>query len=304
MTAVYDVNLPFTKQRIVASATYHDDAPQGYYNSEFVDPGSSSFTGKLINADTVAAYQTNVGTLSRNFFYRRFYLKDGDGAEITNGETVPGRSLMLRDPVAASSAGRQIYPGGYRTPAYGIGMSGSYFKGRLHSLVGWRHDAFTQTPARVFYNPVSGAEFQLPEAPTNISRKSYNVGGVIHLGRFVSGYVNYAQSVGLSAGIGGAGLVPGTVRGVAAGDGYEYGLRWAFLGGRLESNWTYYVTNVINQAASPSITTASRNELAVLFTDIDPNGGDTQNTKTTGLEFETVLKVIHALGFKLTVTAA
>jgi outer membrane receptor protein involved in Fe transport len=289
ITVVYDLKLPFTTQRIVAAGTYHDDAPEGYFSSEFVAAANPAFTGTVLNANTLAAYQANVTTLSRNFFYRRFYLKDGDGSQLTSNAPVPGVSVMQRDPVAEGAAGRLTHRK-YKTPAYGIGMSGSYFKGRLRTLVGWRHDAFVQSPERIFYNPVTGVEYPLPAAKvdTDIGKRSYNLGGVVHFANFVSGYINYAQSVGLSAGIGGAGLIPGTVRGVAAGDGYEYGLRWSLLGGRLESNWTYYITNVLNQSASPGITTVVRTELGALFTDIDPSGGDTQSTKAKGFEFETV----------------
>jgi outer membrane receptor protein involved in Fe transport len=291
VTAVYDLRLPFTTQRIVASGTFHDDTPEGYWNSEFVDPASPLFSGTLIDASTLAAYTQNVATLGRNFFYRRFYLKDGDGAKFTDNQPIPGRSVLRRDPVAEGAAGRLTHRE-FQTPSYGIGASGSFWKGRIRSLVGWRHDAFVQEPRRIFYNPVAGQEYKVegasPVIDTDIGRESVNYGGVVHINANVSAYVNYAESVGLSSGVGGNGLVPGTVRGPAAGDGYEYGLRWAFWGGRLETNWTYYITNVLNQTASPGIPTAVRTELAALFSDLNQSGADTQATSAKGVELETV----------------
>src|SRR5690606_21161952 len=128
-------------------------------------------------------------------------------------------------------------------------------------------------------------EYKVPETvvtPVKIYKNSVNYGLVFHFSKMLSAYANYAESVGLSAGFGGAQLIPGAVRGVAGGDGYEYGLRWSFLDGRIESNWTYYITNVLNQSASPGIPTAVRNELAALFTDINPSGGDWQQTRSDG----------------------
>ncbi len=291
VTAVYDLKLPFTTQRIVASGTFHDDTPEGYWNSEFVDSTSPLFSGTLVNANTLAAYTANVTTLGRNFFYRRFYLRDGDGRQFTDNQPIPGRSVLQRDPVAEGAAGRLTHRE-FQTPSYGIGASGSFWKGRIRTLVGWRRDAFVQEPQRIFYNPVIGQEYKVegasPIVDTDIGKESVNYGGVFHLNASVSAYVNYAESVGLSSGVGGNGLVPGTVRGPAAGDGYEYGLRWAFLGGRIETNWTYYITNVLNQTATPGIPTAVRTELAALFSDINQSGADTQATAAKGLEFETV----------------
>jgi outer membrane receptor protein involved in Fe transport len=291
VTAVYDLKLPLTTQRIVGSWTFHDDTPEGYWNSEFVDPSSPLFSGALSSDRTLAAYTTNVATLGRNFFYRRFYLRDGDGRRFTDNQPVPGRSIQLRDPAAEGTAGR-LTGREFQTPSYGIGASGSFWQGRIRSLVGWRHDAFVQQPSRLFYDPVRGQEFPIegaaPLVKTNIGKESVNYGGVLHASPNVSAYVNYAQSVGLSSGVGGNGLIPGSVRGPAAGDGYEFGLRWALFGGRLETNWTYYLTNVLNQSASPGIPTAVRNELAALFTDINQSGADTQATSSRGLELETV----------------
>jgi outer membrane receptor protein involved in Fe transport len=291
LTAVYDLKLKFMTQRILASGVYHQSIPNNKTYSEFVDPATSFFTGTLTNASTLAAYQANNTTMSRNYFYRRFYLKDGDAAELTKGGVVPGRSVMMRDAVADGATGR-LTARKYWTPGYGIGSSGSYFRGRIHTMVGWRRDSFNQNPDRDFYNMVSGETYVLSSTVpviTRISEDSINYGGVVRFFDFVSGYYNFADAVALSSGIGGNGLVPGTVRGPSIGDGAEYGLRWVFFGGRLESNWTGYVTNAKRVAANPAVTAAiTQTELGALFTDINPGGADTQATKASGLEFETV----------------
>jgi outer membrane receptor for ferric coprogen and ferric-rhodotorulic acid len=85
-------------------------------------------------------------------------------------------------------------------------------------------------------------------------------------------------------------LTPGVVRGPQLGDGHEYGLRLAFLDGRLESNWSYYVNKAARNNANPAIPALVRQtELGPIFgAEIDSAGGDTQSTKTSGLEVETV----------------
>ena len=125
---------------------------------------------------------------------------------------------------------------------------------------------------------------------TRITEDSYNYGAVLHATKFVGAYFNYAESVSLSSGVGGAQLTPAQLRGPLMGDGQEFGLRWSFLGGRLESNWTYFITNATKNAANPAIPANVRQtELGPIFgAAIDTTGGDLQTTKSTGLEFETV----------------
>lgn len=291
LTAVYDLKLKFTTQRILASGIYHQSIPNNKTYSEFIDPATANFSGALLNANTLAAYQTNNTTMSRNYLYRRFYLNDGDGAEFTKGGVLPGRSVFTRDAVADGGTGR-LTARKYWTPGYGFGSSGSYLGGRIHTMVGWRHDSFNQNPDRDFYNYVSGETFVLSSTVpviTRISENSINYGGVVRFFDFVSGYYNFADAVALSSGIGGNGLIPGSVRGPSIGDGAEYGLRWVFFGGRLESNWTGYVTNAKRVTANPAVTAPVRQtELGAIFPDINTAGADTQATKASGLEFETV----------------
>lgn len=295
-TAVYDLDLKFTKQRIIGVFLHHDSDPQNEFYTETVDPKGPNFTGSLANAEnSLAAYQANRTVHSRNFFYRRYYLKDGDGKEITKKTTVPGQSVMMRDAVADGGNGR-LADEFYRTPGYGFGASGSYLNGRLHTLAGWRRSAFNVSRGRDFYNYVTGLTYRVSTIPglaqpnvIRITKDRVNYGGVLHLADFVAAYFNYAQSMALSSGVGGAQLRPNTLRGPGLGDGNEYGLRWSFLGGRIESNWTYYMTNQLRVGANPGIPTAvGQNELARIFTDINPTGGDTQATKASGVEFETV----------------
>lgn len=290
LTAVYDLKTRFTTQRIMAMGSYHASTPNQRFFSEFVDPASTSFVGTLRGDDSLAAHQANLAVLQRNYFYRRFYIGDGDGADLTGRGAIPGRSEIMRDIAADGAAGHQTRRD-WRAPAYGIGASGSYFNGRLRSLVGWRRDAFLQEPTRDFYNHVTGETYLVPTTPdvrVRYSKSSINAGGVVHLANFVGAYFNYAESVNVSNGPGGVGIIPDTTRGLLLGDGREMGLRWTFLEGRLESNWTYYVTNAFNNNSNPPVPTTVKNELAAYFPELVTGGIDTQTSVATGLEFETV----------------
>jgi iron complex outermembrane recepter protein len=290
LTAVYDLVLPFTTQRLLVMGSYHKSNPNQRFYSEYVDPSSSSFVGTLINADTLAAYQTNRLVMQQNYFYRRLYIIDGDSAALTNRDTVPGRSVILRDIVQDGAAGH-LTRRDWNAPSYGFGASGSYWGGRLRSLVGWRQDSFIQDPTYDYYNQVTNGTYTVASPQPQSSRlyqSSHNIGGVANIWKTVGAYVNYAQSVNVSNGNGGDGLLPGTVRGLLLGDGFEYGLRWSFLEGKLETNWTYYITNSFNNNTTPAVPVAVRNELTAIFPELNPNGVDTQTMKAKGVELETV----------------
>jgi iron complex outermembrane recepter protein len=298
ITAVYDWKPRIGgEHKLIATGVYQYDIPdrQFYRLSEFVDPSSPLFAGTLVNENTLEAYRANLAALNANRFYRRFYLKYGDGAQYTHNAIVPGQSILLHDTPSHGINGR-LNERTFKTPAIAFGTSGSYFGGRLRSLLGVRRDWFYQTTYRALFNHFTDSEYPHPDrgsvrVPGNQKHNTVNYGGVFHVSKMLSASANYAQSQNVSAGIGGEQLIPGTFRGRARGDSYEYGLRWTFLEGRIESNWVYFITTAENQAASPGIPTAVRNELAALFTDINQGGGDRQATKSTGFELETIANV-------------
>jgi outer membrane receptor protein involved in Fe transport len=287
-SGVYDLKLRFMTQRIVGGLHHQSQEPLDAQYAEFVDPASPSFKGTLINANTLAAYQANVATLNQNRVFRRFYFKDGDDARFTERGAIPGRTKMLRDIAIDGAAGRLMNRYYWNTGGM-IGSSGTYFKQRLHSMVGWRSDSFNQDPGRDFYNMVSGETYQLASAPNvryRVRNNSYNFGGVVHITKFLAAYATYAENVVLTTTSGTPGFLPGSVVAAPKGFGNEYGLRWLFLDGRLESNWTYYETNRKASAAIPAA--VGTNELAILFSDLNPAGADSQVVAADGLEFETI----------------
>lgn len=288
VAAVYELKLPFTTQKLIGTANYNADTPLGTFQSEFVSPGTSQFVGGLVDANTLAAYQANFNAMRQNYYYRRAYLRDGDKPQITSFNN-PNNRTFLYDIPADGTAGRQSERL-FRTPGYGFGSSGTFLHGLVNTLVGWRHDDFLQNSSRDFVNPVTGTWYTLagtPYAKLNYGKDSYNYGLVLHPAKLVSAYFNYAQSVGLSNGVGAPGFIPGTLQGLPGGDGYEYGLRWSLFGGRLESNWTYYISNGLRLSAGGASGAISGELTGIFGGEINPTGADTQTTRSSGFEIET-----------------
>lgn len=289
LAGTYSLELPWTTQRLIAAASWQEDNPEGLFLAEFVDPRSARFKGALRDEGSPAAHAANVATLSRNFFYRRFYLRDGDAARLTGFKPVSGESVFRRDPVADGANGRLI-DRRFELPSYGLGVAGKYRDGRIHTLLGWRWDAFRQNTWFDYHNPVSAVDYTLPGTPRtawDYGAHSYQAGVVVHVSKGWSLHANYAQSVGLSSGIGGPGFVPGTLRGVAQGAGADYGIRASLLDGRLEMNGTYYVTDSTRNTAEPFAPEPVLQELAAVFgAGFHPLGADTEVRRATGVEWE------------------
>ena len=287
LSAVYDLKFSFMTQRIIGGLHYQSQEPLDEQWAEFVDPASPAFKGTLINANTLEAYRNNVTVLSQNRVYRRFYFRDGDGENITRRGAIPGETVMLRDIVVDGTNGR-LMNRYYWNEGGMIGATGTYFKDRLHSMVGWRQDSFNQDPDRDFYNAVTGETYQLGDTGKVRYRakpRSYNYGLVYHLTKYLAFYGTYAENVVLTTTAGQPGLLPGTTQAAPKGFGEEYGVRWLLLDGRLESNWTYYKT-YRRAAAAPSA--AAREELALIVPGLNQSGSDSQDVAADGIEFDTV----------------
>lgn len=291
--AIYDLKFPFMTQRMLASGSWFvfNPSPNNVF-TEMVDPASARWKGGAFNpANTQAAYNANNAIIAQNYFYRRFYYRDGDGANLT-GATPPPGSVYMR--TAVDGTGGRLGNRIARIRSFGGGLAGTYWKERIHTMVGWRRDGVEQSVARDFFNYATQKYYfdpNLVQASTDFARfsvntaDSLNYGAVANLFPFLGMYYNYSESVAISSGIGAGTKLDNTIRGVPTGDGNEYGLRWLFFGGKLESNWTRYATKSLRQSVTP--TAQVRTELYNLFPEINQAGSDTQATKSVGYEFET-----------------
>jgi outer membrane receptor protein involved in Fe transport len=307
LAAVYDIELPFMTQRILATGQYHMDSPMRRDFGEFIDPSSPMFKGALVNANTQAGHNTNNTVMANNRMYRRFYMIDGDRADLTRLQPVPGVPTVWRMDINSfgGNAGLQVDRQFY-SPSYGIGSSGSYWKGRVRTNIGWRHDAFDLKGSdgrgvkRSFYNAATDTEYRLESDPriyVNEKLSAWNVGGVFHATKFLSLSYNWADSYRISQGVGSETLTPGKPQGLATGDGSEIALRWSFFDGRLVSNWLRYETFMRRERGGlPAIPPEVRDELEAIFVnEINRSGSDVQDVKTEGYELETMGSITPSL---------
>ncbi|MDB6115711.1 MAG: hypothetical protein JWQ62_2656, partial [Lacunisphaera sp.] len=253
-TAVYNLELPFMIQKIVGQATYNDDSLEGKFYSEFVDPSNPNFKGALVPVTSKAQADANAAVWRRNHVYRRFYLKDGDSASYTAFNPLPSVSTFRRtglDTETDADSGR-FFSKDYRfnLPGVGLGSSGTYWNGKINTLVGWRRDGFRSARTPDYYNETLNQDVPVNPAAGKVTvvapvhKDSYNYGIVVHPFTFLSLYANYAESVSISQSpIGSPSFRANELRELGQGAGTEFGLRWTFLDGRLESNWTAYKTS-------------------------------------------------------------
>jgi outer membrane receptor protein involved in Fe transport len=145
LSAVYDLKLSWMQQQFVFNAQQHQDNPGAMKPKwgEYVDPSNPNFVGTINNAGTQAAFTANRATFTNNRFIRRYYLRDGDGGNITGDlGPIPGVSAWFPDfsnlvPAGGNQISRRFY-----TPSLGVGASGSYFNNHLFTLIGFRQDEF------------------------------------------------------------------------------------------------------------------------------------------------------------------
>ncbi|MCX6951813.1 MAG: TonB-dependent receptor plug domain-containing protein [Verrucomicrobia bacterium] len=299
-SAIYDLDLKWMKQQFAFNAQQHQDSPgqKKPKYGEYVDPSSPLFVGTINPAITQAAFTANRTTFASNRFMRRFYLKDGDGGELTGDlGPKPGVSAWFPDLSNAVPSTGNIIERRFYTPSLGVGASGSYFNNHLFTLAGYRQDHFnmktTVGAVRALQN--TWINDNIPGAfapnPTFVQYKAdgSNLGVVVRVNDMLAFAYNRAQSFRISAGDGVDTFKPGTKQGIQTGEGSDASVRLSLFGGRMEFNTTHYDNYQPNARISPAPAIAIRDEVSAIFpTTFNPTGADFQKLATSGYEVEIV----------------
>jgi len=304
LSSVYDLDVGWMRQQIALNIQQHQDNPgqKRPKMAEFVSPGSAAFIGTINPAATQAALNANRTTFANNKFIRRYYLKDGDGAQLTGSlGPVPGLSEYMPDlgsgaQGAVGATGAMIDRRFY-TPSIGIGAAGTYFNGHLYTLLGYRRDEFKMKTISGVPRPLANTwivdsvpGFSDPQY-VNYKFNGSNYGAVYRVNDMLAFTFNRAQSFRLSLGDGNDGYRVGTKQGIPYGEGTDMGIRLTLFGGKLEFNTTYYSNYQPNGriTALGSAQQNVKNELAAIFPDtFNINGSDTEKITTSGVEIELV----------------
>lgn len=305
LSTVYDLDLSWMRQQIALNVQQHQDNPgqKRPKMAEYVSPTNAAFLGTIDPTMTQAAFNANRTVFGNNKFIRRYYLKDGDGARLTGSlGPVAGVSDYFPDiasgvPVSVGATGA-IIDRRFTTPSVGIGAAGTYFNGHLYTLLGYRRDEFKMKTISGVPQPVANA-WVVNTIPGAFSEPKYvdykfngsNYGAVLRVNDMLAFTFNQAQSFRLSLGDGNDGYRVGTKQGIPYGEGTDMGVRFTFLGGRIEANTTYYKNYQPNSRITPlrAAQQSVKNELAALFpTTFNINGTDLEKVTTSGVETELV----------------
>jgi outer membrane receptor for ferric coprogen and ferric-rhodotorulic acid len=300
LSAVYDLNTRWMKQQLALNVQQHQDNPGQKRPKwgEYIDPANPAFQGVINPAVTQAAFTANRTVFTNNRFFRRYYLRDGDGGNLTGDlGPVPGVSAWYPDlsngvPATGNFIQRRFY-----IPSVGVGASGSYFNNHFFTLVGYRQDHFNmkttvgavqpRTDAWVNEN-IPGA-FAPNPAFVHYSVDGANYGVVLRINDMLAFSVNRAQSFRISAGEGSDLFTPGRKQEIQTGEGQDASIRLSLFGGRMEINTTYYDNFQPNARIAPAPVVAIRDEVAAIFpTTFNPTGQDYQHLRTSGYELELV----------------
>ena len=302
LSAVYDLNTSWMKQQFVLSLQQHQDTPlaqAGAKFAEFIDPANPNFIGTIDPTVSVAATAANRATLTNNRFFRRYYLGDGDAAQLTGDMGGrPGTSAWFADLVggaagAANATWRRFY-----IPSVSVGASGSYFKDHLFTLVGLRQDHFNMRtengivralPNYTWVNNYLPGQ-ALPQVQfLNSKADGANYGGVLRVNDTLAFSWNQGKSFQISVGDGAGLYTPGQVQEIGTGEGQDASMRLTLFGGRLEVNTTRYKNFSPNARISPAPAVAILDESTAIFgTGFNRAGTDYQTLNTTGWEVEVV----------------
>ena len=299
-SAIYDLNLKWMKQQFAFNAQQHQDNPgqKKPKFGEYIDPSNPNWLGTINPAITQAAFTANRTTFTNNRFMRRYYLRDGDGANLTSDiGPVPGVSAWFPDLSNAVPATGNFIQRRFYTPSVGVGAAGSYFNNHLFTLVGYRRDHFNMKTTVGAVRPVANTWINdhIPGAfapnPSFVQYKAdgSNYGVVLRVNDTLAFAVNRAQSFRISAGDGGDTFTPGVKQGIQTGDGQDASVRLSLFGGKVELNTTYYDNFQPNARISPAPNIFIRDEVSAIFpTTFNPTGVDFQKLKTSGVELELV----------------
>lgn len=302
LAGVYVLDLKWMRQQIGATVQQHRDVP-GHWKptwGEYLLTSNPAFVGTPTPlAQTTAQYTANRTVFTNNRFMRRFYLKDGNGAQLTGDlGPVPGVSGWYPDlGNAVPAAGEQLMRRFY-TPSVSLGASGSYFKNHLFTLVGFRRDAFNMKSFYGAPRPLENTWMvdQLPSLNPNpfvhYEVNGANLGVVLRLNEAFAVTYNRAKSFRISLGEGNNTFVVGdeginVKQSIPRGEGQDMSARVRLFEGKLEATLTRYDNYTPNARLAPAPAVAIRDEVQAIFpTTFFATGQDYQTTNTTGYELE------------------
>jgi outer membrane receptor protein involved in Fe transport len=274
LTAVQDLDLRFTKQRVILNGTIRDDRFRLFNRAEFLTPATIAglgFTG-------AAAQPVNHPVRNRH------YLRDGNDGKLRH--------------VGDAAHYFPETTGGQKTRAFFYSASalvfGKYWQDRIMTLVGVRRDDFENRRVAVLADPATGLgvlakggsdDDQWREA-IGVFGTSWNYGLVLTPQPWWRLFANYAENFQQN------GTNPyfnGDAREAVIGDGYDYGASLYLWDDRFSVTLTRF-DNTANNQNLAALTVDVADEINRLLGTSYNTGlpQDTQARRATGTEVELV----------------
>ncbi len=274
LTAVQDVDLRFTKQRVILNGTIRDDRFRLFNRAEFLTPAAIAALGF-----TGAAAQP----VNHPVRYRH-YLRDGNDGKLRH--------------VGDAAHYFPETTGGQKTRAYFYSASalifGKYWRDRVMTLVGVRRDDYENRRVAILADPATGLGVLAKGASDDdqwreqlgVFGTSWNYGLVFTpkpWGRLFANYAENFQQNGTNP------YFNGDAREAVIGDGYDYGASLYLWDDRFSVTLTRFDNKANNQnlaALTVDVADEINRLLGTNYTTGTPQ--DTQARRATGTEVELV----------------
>ena len=280
---VYDAALPLgITQRLIGSAGYRVEQ----YGKDVFD---ETFTAEEI----ARRGQTgNAAYFNNNQFYRYHYLTDGNSDAALRDPAIPGVTTFTRQDIINNNARYD-----QSLLNFAFNALGSFFKGRVRTSLGVSRDRFHQGTANTGSNPAAGnitafldaSNQPIPEGgaiPTFdftkqwVTNKSY--GAVVNVLPWLALTGAWLESTQFTDNVG-KDLNGQPLLGLR-GEGYDFGVRFNFLAGRVTAAYVHFDTTSTNDGFG--IGTVPRTELNPLLATPFFNNTDYRDDRSTGDEIE------------------
>ena len=284
LTGVQDLDLGFTRQRLIVNGTARDDRFRLAQRTEFLTPQTIAAAGLT----GTAALPVN------NPVRRRFYLKDGNDGVLRHFDS--------------AEYGFNETTGGQKTRAFFYSasalMMGRYWNNRILSTVGVRRDNYESRQVRIVANPADSLGRLETDATGNeiwreqigVYNTSINYGAVFSPQQQWRVFYNFSENFQQN------GTTPyfnGDARQARIGDGFDYGFSVYLWKEKVSATVTRFDNKANNENVGAINSQILADEInSLLGTNYTTAfAQDTQSRRATGTEVEIIANPTRNLTF-------
>jgi iron complex outermembrane recepter protein len=282
---MYDLELPFMAQRILASYSFRD-------SEFFLRARSLALTSDAIAA---AGITGAAATARLNEVTVRYYLEDGPPAAL---DGIPTDTEFYDRVHVWQDVTSQL-------DSYSVNAFGTYLDGRVNTMIGVRQDDNYRDRRDTVFGPDGEPTLRTNADGTpayrfinEVSNTSVNYGGVVRTLPWLDFFYNYGESFQFA---GNGTLFTGEQRPPRQGEGFDYGARLIFNDGKFRVNYTRFDNTELNRAwgRPPNSVIGEINDLLSPVERTYVRGNVLRDRTSTGNELEIVGSPLRNLTVRL-----